>query len=131
MDTTGDTIIFEKFPLETKECDPEINFTGDLSENLFTRNLTQFTCMDNSDLYFQGTTVSPQHSYLHFELLECDEEILHQNEGYGNATCASELEVKNFFYSHIMLGYVTNTFVNKTEFTDNPVSTLNDLIFYE
>lgn len=52
-------------------------------------------------------------------------------EGYADATCATEQEVERFFYSHILIGYVSNTFVNKTEFTNDPISTLNDVIFYE
>ena len=29
------------------------------------------------------------------------------------------------------MGYVTNTYVNKTQFETNPIRTLNDMIFYE
>lgn len=39
--------------------------------------------------------------------------------------------MKEFFEGHLLLGYVTNAFVNKTEFHDNPVRSMNDVIFYE
>jgi len=29
------------------------------------------------------------------------------------------------------MGYVSNTFVNKTMFGDDPIVTLNDVVFYE
>ena len=33
--------------------------------------------------------------------------------------------------THVLAGYTTNTFVNKTEFNDSPIVTLNDAIFYD
>jgi len=29
------------------------------------------------------------------------------------------------------MGYVANNFLDKTEFTESPIRTLNDLLFYE
>ena len=92
--------------------------------------MTKFSCLDNQELYFHGTLTSPVHSYLHIELLECEQEVLNQTPGYENATCATDQELAFYFATHILVGYTTNTFVNKTEFENNPVSTLNDAIFY-
>ena len=36
-----------------------------------------------------------------------------------------------FFMTHMLMGYMSNTFVNKTMFDENPVNTLNDVVFYE
>ena len=33
--------------------------------------------------------------------------------------------------THMFVGYMTNTYVNKTQFDASPISTLNDVIFYE
>ena len=33
--------------------------------------------------------------------------------------------------THIVFGYMSNTFVNKTTFNENPVNTLNDIVFAE
>ena len=96
--------------------------------------MTSFTCLDSdylSDLYFHGTTISPESSYFHIELNKCEEELLHQVPGYEDATCATEQEVNFFFATHFFIGYMSNTFVNKTEFDQSPISTLNDLLFYE
>ena len=86
-------------------------------------------CLDNSDLTFSGTQISPSTSYLTVELLACERETLQQTPGYENAECASELEVKIFMKTHIVAGYMSNTFVNKTMFDGNPVNTLNDIVF--
>jgi hypothetical protein len=51
--------------------------------------------------------------------------------GFENSTCADVTEVSEFFDNHILIGYVPNTFVNKTMFDDNPIRTLNDVVFYE
>ena len=102
-----------------------------MAQGYFAQNVTRFTCLDNSDIFFRGTTVSPMHSYLHFELLACEEQALRQTQGYEDAECATEAEVRRFFSQHMLIGYVANTFVNKTQFEGNPVRTLNDVIFYE
>jgi len=65
---------------------------------------------------------------MHFELLKCQEETLRANPGYEEANCASEEELRRFFTRHILIGYVPNTFVNKTMFDENPIVTLNDVI---
>ena len=93
--------------------------------------MTLFTCLDNSDLNFRGTIESKEHSYLHMEINKCEEELLRKNPGYEDATCASEKEVRFFFMTHMLVGYMTNTYVNKTRFDSNPISTLNDVVFYE
>lgn len=36
-----------------------------------------------------------------------------------------------FFARHMLVGYVSNTFVNKTMFGEDPIVTLNDVIFSE
>ena len=97
----------------------------------FRANHTKFTCLDNSDIFFQGTLISPIHSFLHFEILACEEDLLQNNPGFENESCASEKEIDNFFARHILVGYVSNTFVNKTMFSDDPIVTLKDIIFYE
>lgn len=76
MTTDFDEIRFEKFPYHSKPCDPEVNFTEDKSQEFFSKNITLFTCLDNSELYFQGTQVSKQTSYLHMELNKCEEHLL-------------------------------------------------------
>ena len=131
MEIDEDEIRFTKFPFESKPCNPEINFKEDLSQEFFRKNMTLFTCLDNSDLHFRGTAVSKSHSYLHMELNRCEEELLRQNPGYEDATCASDKEVNFFFMTHMFVGYMTNTYVNKTTFDSNPISTLNDVVFYE
>ena len=131
MTTDVDDIVFEKFPFESKPCDPAINFKQDQTQEFFSKNMTLFTCLDNSDVFFRGTTVSKKTSYLHMELNKCEEELLRKNPGYENATCASDKELDFFFMTHMFVGYMTNTYVNKTTFDGNPISTLNDVIFYE
>lgn len=75
--------------------------------------------------------MSPIFNYLHFELNECDQELLRQTSGYEEADCASETELRQFFAGHMLIGYAANTFINKTMFEDNPMATLNDIVFQE
>ena len=93
--------------------------------------MTLFTCLDNTDMRFSGTMVSPKNSYLHMELNMCEEDLLRQNPGFENATCASDKELNYYFFTHMLIGYMTNTYVNKTMFEESPIATLNDVIFYE
>ena len=78
MSTLGEEIVFTKYPAKVGPCDPDQDFRQDLNmvQGYFAQNVTRFTCLDNSDIFFQGTTVSPLHSYLHFELLACEEQAL-------------------------------------------------------
>ena len=86
-------------------------------------------CLDNSELTFSGTQISPYASFLTIEILACEEETLRQTPGYEDAECASAREVQIFMKTHIVFGYMSNTFVNKTRFDENPVNTLNDIVF--
>lgn len=131
MNTTEQEIVFEKFPAKVAPCDRSKNFLADKTQDAFTGNITTFTCLDNSDLHFQGTTVSPVHNYLHFELNRCEQDILQQTPGFEEAECADDQELQRFFAGHILIGYAANTFVNKTMFEESPIATLNDIVFYE
>ena len=93
--------------------------------------MTKFTCLNNKNVYFRGTVVSPINNYMHFKIMPCDESELRKTPGYENESCAPESGVKKFYEKHILVGYVANTFVNKTQFESSPIRTINDVIFYE
>ena len=71
------------------------------------------------------------HKYLHFEILACDQQKLRATPGYESSECATKTQVERFFDSHIMIGYMANTFVNKMQFEKSPIDTLSDMLFYE
>ena len=75
--------------------------------------------------------VSPINSYMHLKIIPCDESELRTIPGYENESCATPLEVRKFYEKHILVGYVANTFVNKTQFDTSPIRTVNDVLFYE
>lgn len=66
--------------------------------------------------------MSPRHSFLQLQLLPCEGD-----------ECASSEEASDFFDSHILVGYASNTFVDKTMFGEHsdPIITLKEVIFYE
>jgi len=131
MDQRGENIVFIKTPQETKTCNSTENFTRDHQDSAFSRNITKFICPDTSKVEFLGTMISPVHKYLHLELLACENKVLRATPGYENDTCATSGEVTDFFNRHMLVGYVANNFVDKTEFSESPIRTLNDLLFYE
>lgn len=93
MEYLDDQIAFEKHPVPTRPCDDSRDFLADQNKNFITRNFTSFTCLDTTDIFFTGTVVSQKHSYLHFEILACDQDNLETQPGYENATCAEEKEL--------------------------------------
>ena len=73
MDNTGEEIVFTKYPMKMSPCDPARDFQRDKTQDYFLKNITYFDCLDTKELYFQGTLVSPHHSFFHFEMLPCNE----------------------------------------------------------
>ena len=72
-----DSIEFTKRPLPVARCKEE-QFESLTNMTTFTsRNFTDFTCVDVTDLSFQGTFQDDNHTYFHFEILRCTEELLH------------------------------------------------------
>ena len=72
MDSTGSEIVFNKYPAKAYPCDPDEGYLFQKSQEALRANSTKFTCLDTSEIFFQGTLVSPVHSYMHFELLACE-----------------------------------------------------------
>ena len=93
--------------------------------------MTKFTCLNNENIQFRGTVVSPVNSFLYFKIEPCNELELRKTAGYENENCAPAEGVKNFFERHVLVGAVANTFVNKTQFDSSPIRTISDIIFYE
>ena len=87
-------------------------------------------CADVSDLQFYGTFSDKEHTYFHFELLACEEELLHEIPGYENEKCFTQAQVKMWHARHLIVGLTTNSFVDSTDFVD-PIKTLDDYLFME
>ena len=90
--------------------------------------MTDFMCADVKNLEFLGTMSDDVTKYLHFELLRCEEELLHKIPGYEVAECASPQEIKVFFMSHLILGLALNSYIDSQDF-DNPIKTMDEYLF--
>ena len=86
------------------------------------KNMTDFMCGDVSNVEFLGTQSDDLNKYFHFEILQCEEELLHEIPGYETASCASPQEIKMFFAMHLITGLLTNSFIDSADF-DSPIKT--------
>lgn len=87
--------------------------------------LDQFACVDTEDLYFTGTFQTVGSSYLHFELVSCEEP-----EGYNGTYCADDATVTQYFASHVFVGVSGTTFVNFEDLED-PIRTSLNYLFLD
>ena len=92
--------------------------------------MTNFMCGDVTNLEFQGTMADEVTKYFHFEILACEQDLLHTIPGYEVAECAKPAEINMFFATHLITGLITNSFVDSQEF-DNPIKTIDEYIFNE
>ena len=83
-------IEFEKIPLKIDHCKEEQFVNLSDTSRFDKKNMTDFICADVSSLEFLGTTSDDLTKYFHFEILRCEEELLHKIPGYEVASCASQ-----------------------------------------
>ena len=77
MNATGSEIVFTKHPVKAPPCTMDSYFSQrSRQKDIMVENITKFNCLDNSELFFSGSIESPYHSYLHFEMLACNEDEL-------------------------------------------------------